>query len=153
MQNWWEKQMTKFLKELMFLGLTFNILGSFLPWKRSGDFISYWTFGINFRPIFKDNGGLIIILLTLISFLIFADSKNNPKILWGVLIINGICLMITLYHIVLIVIEKNLSNGSLGGPVVHVGLIIILFGSTFQILSSLLIIKALWSRSTANIER
>lgn len=123
----------KYSKTLQLVGASLVIIGSFLPWEQQGDFISYWTYGIQLFPVFSDNGGLLIILLTL-TITLFAFQppkfiKNAAR--WNLII--AILLVITSLFFVARWLARLASHiefaNTLGAPTLDVGLISVVIGS------------------------
>lgn len=135
----WGRTMTPFLRILYIIGAALSIGGSFLPWQREGDFVSDWTYGIRFHPSFKDNGGLLIILLSTAVFGLILhppDFVKRPAI-WSVVL--GIILVIASgFHVVKWLIQRIEANGVVGAPALQVGLVMVLLGSLLLLLTALL---------------
>jgi hypothetical protein len=124
-------------KERLLIGLYLAMIfcGCFLPWIREGDFISYVTNGIQLSPSFQDNGGLIVVILSLIiSILIYKPPTimQEPIIISKVLCI--ILLAHTIFDISLIVYRHIKLGGVMGAPIVEFGLILVILGSIFLLL-------------------
>jgi len=54
----------------MRIGISLVILGSFLPWEQGGDFLPYRIYGIRLFPLVEDNGGVIVMLLASVVWLL-----------------------------------------------------------------------------------
>ena len=114
----------------LLLGAALVIVGTFLPWGIEGDFISTWRYGIQFFPVFSDNGGSLVFLISmLIIGLVFRSEgfvKHPAK--WA--FISSLTLFIVfVYHIVNWFVRRVASNGVIGAPSIEIGLIMVGIGS------------------------
>jgi len=130
--------MIRYLRVLYITGTTLNIVGSFLPWQREGDFISYWTLGVRLYPYFKDNGGLLIIVLSTVNLVLLLRPPHfleNP-IIWN--IVFGIVLVLASgYHIVRFLVQRIAADGDIGAPSPQIGLAVVLVGSLLLLSTTL----------------
>ena len=133
----------KSLNNLEFIGAALTVVGSFLPWEQAGDFISivirgvqidfanfkYWMTGIHVMPVY-DNGGVIVILLTLTIILLATQPPKlikNPT-LWNV-IVSGVLLGLSLFFVVRWLMHSYRYGGAIGQPTLEIGLVCVVLGS------------------------
>ena len=131
--------MSNILKTSFVCGVILTLIGCFLPWQQGGDFISYWTYGIRIFPSFQDNGGLLIILLTLNALMLIFRPLNfiTKPLMWS--IVSGFVLvLVSFFHIAKLVISRANESGTIGAPMIEVGLVMVSVGSIL-LLSALLI--------------
>jgi len=113
------------------------MIGSFLPWQREGDFVSYWTYGVQIYPSVKDNGGLLILLLTssvvLLTFWLpnYVDKADIWSIFIGLLLI-----FVSVFHIGKLLVIRADASGIVGAPTIQLGLIMVFIGSILLLLSA-----------------
>jgi hypothetical protein len=121
------------------IGGVLTLVGSFLPWQREGDLISYWTYGIRIFPSIKDNGGLVVVLLCLIVImLIFQPPKLIEKPLsWGV-VLSFVLVLDSFLHIVKWVFNRANAGGVIGAPMIQIGLVMIFIGSILLLFSTVI---------------
>jgi hypothetical protein len=120
-------------------------VGSFLPWQREGDFVSYWTYGIRLHPHFKDNGGLLIVSLSMAMLSLafhFPRFVERPAI-WNI-VFGIILVLVSGYHIARWLVRRIEANGVIGAPALQIGLVVTLLGSL------LLLSTALFHHSKGN---
>lgn len=122
--------MSPFVKNLFIAGAILTIGGSFLPWRQEGDFISYWTYGISVIPAFKDHGGFLIVLLTLVMVMLifrpfdFIDKPTHWSIAFGAgLVVDSIFL------IGKVLVDHMNFHGVFGVPAIMIGLVTVCLGS------------------------
>jgi len=127
-------------KFLLVCGAILTMTGSFLPWQREGDFVSYLTYGIHISPFsFDDNGGLLIILLSVcVLICIFQPPKFIKKPLVWSIAFSFILVLLSAFQISKVLISRIQASGVIGAPMIEVGLIMVSLGST-------LILWASWS--------
>ena len=138
--------MSIFLKTTFIIGAALAFVGSFLPWRREGDFISYWTYGIRFSPSIKDNGGFLIILLTLlVIILVFRppDFIGKPSV-WSILLSIALAAD-AVFRVCELVINRINVDGVVGAPVIQIGLVMVFIGSMFLLFSVILYYSKLFS--------
>ncbi len=129
--------MSKIVKISYVIGFVLIILGCFLPWYGQGDFIFYLTYGVRIFPSVKDDGGLLIVLFSVIVLLLNfrPPSFIRKPLIWSnifsfvVVIISGI-------HIIEIITSPY--SGSLSTPVIEIGLIMVAIGSVILLSMSLI---------------
>ncbi len=141
----------KSLSKLEFVGVTFTIVGSFLPWERTGDIISYVTPGIqvdiaNFKywsrgilrfPV-DDNGGVLVILLTSVIVLLALRPPRfikNP-ILWN-LIISLLLMASSLFFVARWLAHRFEELSVVGAATIEIGLISVVVGSAILLWSAI----------------
>lgn len=131
--------MSNSVKTLFIIGAILTLVGSFLPWRREGDFVSYWTYGIRIYPVLKDSGGLLIMLLTLIvTMLIFRPPGFIGKpFIWGILI-SLVLVFDSTFHIVKLLIDRKNAVGVIGAPAIQIGLVMVPIGSMLLLLSAVI---------------
>ncbi len=128
----------KYFRTLFIFGAAANLVGSVLPWRREGDFISYLTYGILLFPSFKDNGGLIVIILSaLVLIFVFRPIRFISKLLIWNLIISFSLVLIASANVLRILTDRANSQGVIGAPIIDIGLIMISLGSLILFISSL----------------
>ena len=131
--------MANSLKTLFIIGAILTLAGSFLPWRREGDFVSYWTYGIRIYPVLKDSGGLLIVILTLIvTILVFRppDFIGKPLI-WGILLSLAL-VFDSAFHIGKLLIDRTNAIGIIGAPAIQIGLVMVSIGSILLLLSAVI---------------
>lgn len=118
-------------------GAFLTILGSFLPWEREGDFISYLTYGLHIFPTLKDNGGLIIVLLSLsVLMLIFRPPKFIEKPLILSIVASLTLVLVCAFHITKLLISHANAAGVIGTPTIEIGLIMVSIGSILYLFAA-----------------
>jgi hypothetical protein len=129
--------MENLLNITFIIGAIFAVLGSFLPWKQEGDFLSFWTYGIQINPNIKDNGGLVIVMLIVVLVALNFRSPNiiTRPINWCIPI-SFIIFAISIYHLINLYISRRIIGNIIGAPVIQIGLIMVLIGSTLIIIST-----------------
>lgn len=136
----------KRLKTLSICGLALTSLGSFLPWQREGDLISYLTYGIRIFPSYGirifpsivDNGGLLIVSLSLIVGLLTFNPPRFIKkpLIWKIFFSMGLVIDAAI-NIVKILFVRARSGGAIGASVIEHGLIMVSLGAIILFLTSL----------------
>lgn len=125
-------------KDFFVFGLIFTIVGTFLPWEVEGDFLFQKNNGIQVFPTFEDNGGLAILLLSVIIALLFFSPRLFSKIPKKLLIILYVILpIIVMFHFANIFADAIQKRGVVGAPSIQYGLILVLIGSIIQSLLSI----------------
>jgi len=122
---------------LYIVGAILALAGSFLPWQRAGDPVSYWTYGISIYPTMKDNGGLLIVILTLIVIMLIfrpPDFLQKPLI-WGVLL-SILLVFDSAFHIGKFFINRAIAIGHTGAPAMQIGLVMVSIGSILLLVST-----------------
>jgi hypothetical protein len=135
------------LRKFFYLsGMILTLSGCLMPWEIYGDFISIRTYGLKIYPRIEDNGGGILILLTIIIFLLtfrILKSIREPARLST--LVASILMAISLAFVVRWLIHHISYKFAIGAPILGTGLIITLIGSAIQlcvmILNSLQIVK------------
>lgn len=69
------------IKRSYIVGLVLTALGCFLPWQGEGDFLYYWTIGVRVFPKFEDNGGVLVLLLCTVLFILIFRPPAFLKLL------------------------------------------------------------------------
>lgn len=131
--------MSNFMKALFILGAVLTIGGSLLPWRQEGDFVSYWTYGFQIYPSIKDNGGLLIVLISIIIImLIFRPLYFIEKpIIWAIAL--GAALVVdSALHIGKLLIDRIKLSGVVGAPLPQVGLLMASIGSIILLITGVL---------------
>lgn len=128
--------MSPFAKVLFIIGSFLMLVGSFLPWRREGDVVSYWTHGIQFYPSIKDNGGLLVVLLTLLLIVLIFRPDDIPvsRRNWSI-VLAFIPLLVAFFHIGKLVFDRRSAIGFVGAPVIQLGLLMVLVGSLLLLIS------------------
>jgi hypothetical protein len=128
--------MSPFAKVLFMLGSIITLIGSFLPWRKDGDFVSYWTQGIQIYPSIKDNGGFLLVLLTVLLIIStfrppqFLGSRSNWKVIFAIIVVTD-----AFFHVGRLLIDRRSNLGFVGAPTIQIGLIMILVGSLLLLAS------------------
>jgi hypothetical protein len=112
------------------LGITLTIGGSLLPWQQEGDFISYSTNGIRVSPVIEDNGGFVIILLSIVILMLLLRPfvPEVKSTVWSILVGAALVLDSAL-HVGSILVHRMGSGGVVGSPTIGIGLIMVCCGS------------------------
>jgi hypothetical protein len=123
-------------KLLLIFGIILTLLGSFLPWRREGDFVSYWTYGIRVYPTLKDNGGLLIVLLTLIMIILafLRLTFVEKPLVWSILV-SLVLVFDSAFHIGKLLIARTSAAGAIGAPTIQIGLVMVSIGSLLLLFS------------------
>ena len=129
--------MSTFSKISFPTAIILTMIGSFLPWQRNGDFVSYWTYGVQIYPSMKDNGGLLIVLLTsLVILLTFLPSNSIEKIATWNVFVGLLLIFISIFHIGKLLVIRSNAIGIVGAPTIQFGLIMVFIGSILLLLSA-----------------
>jgi hypothetical protein len=131
--------MSSLIKTLFTIGAVLILGGCFLPWRREGDFVSYWTYGIRINPGFKDSGGLLIMALTVIVIILFfrpPDFIRKPYI-WGILLSLAL-VFDSAFHIGKLLLDRANAIGVIGAPSIQIGLVMVSIGSIVLLISSII---------------
>ena len=129
------------MKSMRFLatfGASIIIVGSFLPWEREGDFVSYWTYGIRLFPKISDYGGVLVLILTLfITLLAFKPPKfiRNPGV-W-ILVISSLLMAVSLIFVTRWLIHHIESADLIGASALGIGLVAVVVGAALVLWSAL----------------
>jgi hypothetical protein len=117
-------------RNLLLLGAVLVILGSFLPWEIEGDFLSSWRYGIQFFPVFADNGGMIVLLFGILILGLAFRSEGFVKSPAKWILTSATALfIISAYHMVDWLVRRVAANGIVGAPAIKIGLILVGIGS------------------------
>jgi hypothetical protein len=122
--------MSTFMKISFIIGAILTIGGSFLPWLREGDLITYYYPGIRIFPSIHDNGGFIILLLSIaLIVLVFRppDFIGRPTIWCNVVAVALI--LASVFHGVKWIVNRANMNGVIGAIEIQIGLIMVFIGS------------------------
>jgi len=135
--------LTRHQEQLYIIGAILAIVGSFLPWVVEGDFVSYWTWGIQIKHLeiekclkglydcpLKDNGGFLILLLSItVVLLVFRTPTflKHPRV-W-VVACTAILVLLSLYHLGKVWVQHLKAAGMIGAPEPRIGLFMVLCGS------------------------
>jgi hypothetical protein len=126
-----------------FIGASLTIVGSFLPWERAGDWLSYvsngirvdaphfkyWITGIHEFPIY-DNGGVLVVFLTLAIILLaiqpprFVTTPSLAKLMISVLLMGS-----ALFFVARWLIHRYEYGNAVGRPTLMIGLVCVVLGS------------------------
>lgn len=143
----------KSLKPLEFVGATLTIVGSFLPWERSGGFLDYaingirvdianfkyWVTGIHEFPVY-DYGGVLVILLTSAIVLLVLHLPRfikNP-VLWN-LIISAVLMASSLFFVGRGLTHLYGYGSSIEPPTLRIGLTFVVLGSALLLWKAIMI--------------
>jgi len=129
--------MSTFTKAMFMAGAILTIAGSFLPWRQAGDFVSYWTYGIQVSPSMQDNGGLLVVLLSSIVFMLIFRSFGfiGKSAVWAILASTALVLVVA-FQVGGLLIERANARGVIGAPSIEVGLWMVSGGSILLLLTS-----------------
>ncbi len=109
-----------------------------MPWQQEGDFVPHWTNGIRLFPGIEDNGGFLIILLSIVMLLLMfrpiAREAKSP--IWSMLV-GAVLIIDFALHMATILVDHTRSGGVLGSPTIGIGLITVSCGS-------ILLLAAAW---------
>ncbi len=131
--------MPNFVKTLFIMGAILTLAGSFLPWRREGDFISYWTYGIRIYPVLRDSGGLLIVLLTIIVImLVLRPPDFIGKPLFWVILLSLVLVFDSAFHIGKLLIDRTNAIGVIGASAIQIGLVMVSIGSILLLLSAVI---------------
>jgi hypothetical protein len=120
------------------LGALLVIIGSFLPWRKEGDFISFWTPGIGIYPRWEDNGGLLPLVLSLavLWFIlqppVFIKKPVGWNIAFGMFLLVDSC-----FHMGRLLHDYLPQRTAIGAPVIEIGLWMVLTGSLIALLAAM----------------
>jgi hypothetical protein len=127
------------MKTPYIIGFILTIISSLLPWQVEGDVIPIWTDGIRIYPSIKDNGGLIIIFLSLfVLWLAFRPPTFIEKPSQWIVGLCSIIVVDTVIHIIKVMISHEAARGSTGAPSIQFGLIMVLVGSIMLLVTSVI---------------
>jgi hypothetical protein len=129
--------MSTFTKAMFIVGAILTITGSFLPWQQAGDFVSYWTYGIQVSPSIKDNGGLLIVLLSGIMLMLILRPTGfiEKPAAWAVPL-NAALVLISAFQVGRLLIERANASGVIGAPSIEIGLLMVSAGSILLLVAS-----------------
>jgi hypothetical protein len=131
--------MSTFVKTLFLIGAVFTLVGSFVPWQQQGDLVSWWTYGIRIYPSIEDNGGFLIVLMSIIVvMLIFHPPAFIEKpLLWSI-VLSVALILDSVFHIGKLYISRGDVTMVVGAPTIQIGLIMVCIGSTLLLFTSML---------------
>jgi hypothetical protein len=131
--------MPTYTKILFISGAILTLAGSFLPWYRKGDFFSYWSYGIQIYPSIKNNGGLIIMVLTLILILLIFRPPNfiEKPLIWSILL-SFTLVLDSIFYIGKLLVDRANFIGVIGAPTIQIGLGMVFVGSLLLFFSVML---------------
>ena len=131
-------KMSKIVKISLLCGFVATLLGSFLPWQREGDFVSYLTYGIRIFPVVEDNGGILIALLSLsVLMLILQPLKLIEKPLAWSIVSSLALVLVSTFHVIKLLIDRENAIGVIGAPTIEAGLVLVFIGSILLLFASL----------------
>lgn len=127
-------------KRILFsVGLVLTIIGCFLPWRIEGDFLYFWTYGIRIFPAFEDNGGLLILLVSLIlAILIYRPPIYVSNPMRWIIALSVILTFDSALQFIIWLFTLSKNWGIVGMPMIQVGLIMVLLGSITILITSVL---------------
>jgi len=154
----------KSLKPFEFVGATLTVVGSFLPWELAGGFLGlainglrvdvagfkYWLTGIHEFPVY-DYGGVLVVLLTLVSVLLVIQPPTfikNP-VLWNLIISVGL-MALSLFFVGRWVVHRYEERGSAEPSTVAIGLICVVLGSALLLWRAIMIYRQSTYRKSQN---
>ena len=126
------------MKTLFIIGTILIFIGSLLPWRLEGDPFPIWTNGIRIYPSIKDNGGVLVILLSiLVVWLVFRSPSYIEKSTFWIFVLSLIIAIDVVFHIFIILKQHVAEKGMTGAPTIHIGLILVFLGSLIYLATSL----------------
>ena len=129
--------MSTFTKAMFMTGAILTIAGSFLPWRQAGDFVSYWTYGIQVSPSMQDNGGLLVVLLSSITLmLIFPPFGFIEKPAAWAILASAALVLTSVFQDGGLLIERANASGIIGAPSIQAGLWLVFAGSILLLVTS-----------------
>jgi len=129
--------MSTFTKSMFMVGASLTIAGSFLPWWQAGDFVSYWTYGIQVSPSVQDNGGLLVVLLSsVLLMLIFRPFGFIEKPAAWAIPASAALVLASAFQVGRLLIERTNASGVIGAPSIEVGLLMVSAGSILLLVIS-----------------
>jgi hypothetical protein len=122
--------MPNYMKRLLLVGAILTIGGSFLPWKQEGDFIPYTTPGIRIFPVMQDNGGMLILLLSIAAMVraFWAFTFIYRSTVWNILVAAAL-VVDAAYQIGTLLVQSMNYGSILGAPSIQIGLIMVAIGA------------------------
>lgn len=126
-------------RKWLYIGAAAAVIGSFLPWVQQGDLFSiytcglrvYWVYGAQTYPLIDDNGGLLVVLLTLVIVAPLALRSGFTRTSLFVSQSASVALVLrVLFHILKILIAR-IEAPYAGAPVVWIGLWLVFASSLF----------------------
>ena len=134
-------------RNLLLLGAALVIVGSFLPWKIEGDFVSNWHYGIQIFPNFEDNGGILVSLFGIFIILLTLRPKEFVRFREKWILISATSLFIIFaYHIGDWFVRRVASSGTIGAPAIKIGLMLVGMGAIINLATAIV----MNSRDSAN---
>jgi hypothetical protein len=130
--------MMKYPKTLYIVGAICTILGSFLPWQQEGDFISYWIYGLQIYPFIRDNGGFLIVVLSVILIWLALWAPPTRRMVICRVLFSYALLIVSGYHIGKWLIRRVEALGVVGAPSLQIGLIAVFSGSLILLFAAIL---------------
>jgi hypothetical protein len=132
--SWWDQRRS----HPTILGTILVLIGCFLPWKQEGDLISVWTCGIQIFPTFRDNGGLIVLIITIAMIIL---KFRPPTVIqrpqsWSILLCV-ILLITSMIFAVPFLLGLGNTYDSPGTPIIQYGLVLVCTGSLLILISSI----------------
>jgi hypothetical protein len=129
----------KNLRTIGTIGAALALLGSFLPWEEEGDFIPHWTYGIRLFPQPSDDGGLLIVLLTIsIIILAFRPPRIVKSTERWILVLASLLMTASIIFVLRWLVHRVASAGIIGAASLEIGLIAVAVGSSLLFLSSII---------------
>lgn len=123
-------------KTLLIVSSILILIGSFLPWRREGDFVSYWTNGIQIYPSVKDNGGLLLVLLSLLLIILtFRPPLSMGNISNWILVLAIIIVIDVFFHLGELLLDQRSAPGLVGSPTIQIGMVMVVVGSLLLLVS------------------
>jgi hypothetical protein len=128
---------SKFTKAMFIFGASLTIGGSFLPWRQAGDFVSYWTYGIQVSPSMQDNGGLLVVLLSIITLMLILRPFGfvERPAAWAISM-SAALMLVSAFQVGRLLIERANASGVIGAPAIQVGLLMVSSGSILLLVAS-----------------
>ena len=132
--SWWDRKRS----HPIILGAFLALVGCFLPWKQEGDLISIWTCGIQVFPTFRDNGGLIVLIITIAMIIL---KFRTPTVIqrpqsWSISL-SVILLVTSMVYAFPLLPGFWITYNSPGTPVIQFGLVLVNTGSLLILISSI----------------
>jgi hypothetical protein len=116
------QRFTNSQRKWILFGTIMAAVGCFVPWEAEGDFVTYWTYGIQLKYFFADNGGVTVLLFCILIFgLLFRSSKFTKYPNTWILVCSVALTMLVAYHFIDIWLRHIAAGGIIGAPTTSIG--------------------------------
>ncbi len=126
------------MKAVCIIGAALAILGSFLPWEVWGDFAAVWLYGIQIKPTWVDNGGVLIVCLgvMILGLTIWPLRFFKTTISWLV-IVSSILSGVAVYHLGAWLVRRIQHGSMIGATSIQIGLELVCLGATLTLVGGI----------------